>query len=53
MINRIVTTDRFISIDLEKGTSPITGEYGDSSDTRKKYDGNLSPSNILNQQSNA
>jgi hypothetical protein len=54
MINRIVRTDRFISIDLEQRTSPITGEeHGDSFDSQKKYDGNLSLSNILNKQSNA
>ncbi len=53
MLNRIIKTDRFIDIDLEQKTLPSTGEYGDSSGIEKKYDSNIFPSNILNQQSNA
>ena len=53
MMNRILKMDRFISIDFQRKTSPITGEYGDSFDTQRKYDGGLSPLNILNKQSNA
>jgi hypothetical protein len=48
MLNRIIKIDRFIDIDFDGKTLPITGEYGDSSDIEKKSD-----NNILNRQSNA
>ncbi len=53
MLNRIMKTDRFIDMNLEQRTLPITGEYGDSLDIEKKYDSNIYPLNILNKQSNA
>jgi hypothetical protein len=53
MLNRIMKTDRYIDINSEPRSLPITREYGDSSDAKKTFESHISSFNILNKQTNA
>lgn len=49
MLNRMVKSDRYISINREKLTLPPTGEYGDWKQSNEP----ISTLNVWNKQSNA